>query len=310
MALIFNFAAPNTQSGGDDVNTIKIYESTDALSFTLVKTDSINASDTSYTYTDGSSSRYYRFAFVDASGLPSPESDTLYGGDIYDGETLSSQSSTLLNTYLYPMIKEFQEIGVFDEVGIYYQDGKVRFEYPRWNTSREQQIRKNGTLLTNTTDYALNATYGYIIPTTTPSETDEYSSRYRFSYFENTELLTYIDLAISNINAKNPGSAYTRDTIDLSRYGHVVTQGAYVSCLKRLSLDNMIWRNKLIWADPQAALSLLQATLSAAMAEYTAMLADLTRRQLLVPKTIKAGRYGQDYTVTGNNFWRFTVLGN
>jgi len=310
MGLVFNFNAPNTQAGGDDTNRIRIYESTDALAFTLIKTDSIDASATSYTYVDGNTSKYYRIAFVDSDDLESVPSDTVYGGDIYDGEVLTSQTDALLNTYLIPLISEFQKLGVNSEKGQYHLDSSIRYTYPRWNTSTPPIIQKNNTIQTNSTNYALNATYGYIKPVGDFTATDDFLATYYFSYFDNNDLLSFLDRGVANINAKNPGQNLTRDTIDMNRQMPVVVQGAYVDCLKRLLLDNMIWRNNLIWANPQGALSLLQSLLSIAQAEYTAMQVDMTRRQLLTPKTIKTGRYGQDYTVNGNNFWRFSALGN
>jgi len=90
MDLTFSFAAPSTQPGSDDVTTIKIWESTDAIAFTLVKTDSLSPSDTTYTYTDGYVDRFYRLTFVDDDGLESPYSDTMYGTALISNTTLTS----------------------------------------------------------------------------------------------------------------------------------------------------------------------------------------------------------------------------
>lgn len=98
MELTFSFAAPQTQAGSDDITTIKIWESTDAISFNLVKTDSLNPSDTTYVYDDGYVDRFYRISFVDDGGLESPQSDTMYGSALISDTTLTSINT--INTQL------------------------------------------------------------------------------------------------------------------------------------------------------------------------------------------------------------------
>jgi len=308
MSVIFTFSAPGSLVGGGDVNALNIYESADAISFTKVASPAITPTDTQYEYAAGDAAKYYRLSFSDADGLESGLTDTLFGGDLY-AEDFSSAGSTYINTYLDPMIRDFQRLGVYDEKGVKHQDGKIRFTYPRWNTAfRTEEIRKNGTLLTRDTDYTLDGSNGNITPIIEMLETDDILARYFFSYFSDSDLLSYLNRAVAQLNSKNPGSSYTLDTVP-DRFSHIITQSAYVECLKRLLLDNMIWKNNLIWADPAGALNALTSALNIANQELTAMWADTVRRQFLRPRTIRAGRYGFDYTATGNNFWKFTVLG-
>jgi hypothetical protein len=141
------------------------------------------------------------------------------------------------------------------------------------------------------------------------TSTDDILARYYFAYFSDGDLLSFLNVVMSEINAKNPGESYTTETTDLTRTLHILIRGAYVACIRKLLMDNMIWKNNLIWVDAAGAIAVLQGLLAAATAEYKDALADRNRRQFLQPRTIRTGRYGFDYTATGNNFFRFTVLG-
>lgn len=305
--LTFTFAAPLGLPNGASINTIKIYESENGLLFNLVTSAAIANTATSYNYA-GYASRFYKLSFADSSGNESGLTDSYFGADVV-ADALPGQTANILRGHLYPMIGEFQRLGVADEPGVLHQDGRVRFTYPRWNRLKDEEIRLNGQLLTRGTHYTLDAVNGQLIPITTMTATDDILARYYFAYFSDGDLLSYLNVVMSEINAKSPGDAYTTETADLTRTLHILIRGAYVSCIRKILMDNLIWKNNLIWADAQGAIGVLQGLLAAATAEYKDALADRNRRQFLQPHTIRTGRYGMDYTATGNNFFRFTVLG-
>jgi len=114
MSVTFNFTAPEDQVGGDNVDQINIYASSDGTSFTLEATGTIAASDTSYIYAAGDASTYYRISFTDTDGYESPQSDTLYGDDTYTSATVA----TIINQIRY-------DIGDYDESDYTYTDATM-----------------------------------------------------------------------------------------------------------------------------------------------------------------------------------------
>ena len=305
--LTFTFTAPIGLPNGAAINTIKVYESSDGTTFALVNENSIANTATTYSY-GGYTSRFYRLSFADSNGNESGLTDTYFGSDVV-ADALPGQTANVLRGHLYPMISEFQRLGVADEPGVLHQDGKIRFTYPRWNRVKEEEIRLNGTLLTRGTHYTLDAINGQIIPITAMTNSDDVLARYYFAYFSDGDLLSFLNVVMSEINAKLAGDSYTVETTDLSRTLHILIRGAYVACIRKILMDNLIWKNNLIWVDAAGAIGVLQGLLNAATADYKDALLDRNRRQFLQPHTIRTGRYGFDYTATGNNFFRFTVLG-
>ncbi len=115
MSVTFNYQAPNTQVGGDDVDSLKIYSSSDGIAFTLEATVTITASSTSYIYATGDASTYYRISFKDASGYESPQSDTMYGDDAYMSDTVAL------------IIEEARiDLGDFDSTAYTYTDTQMK----------------------------------------------------------------------------------------------------------------------------------------------------------------------------------------
>jgi len=84
---------------------------------------------------------------------------------------------------------------------------------------------------------------------------------YYFDYFPDPILSAFIDISIDVINAADPGTNYTINNMP-QKWDGAVAEQAYVMALEKLLLDDLLWKTRLIFADPDSVIGQLEAAMS------------------------------------------------
>ncbi len=163
----------------------------------------------------------------------------------------ASQSAIELIAALDRYIGCAQHIPVYREVGFKNKTGtQVRFTWPRWNLANHI-IRLNGEQIED----------GFVIDLDTANvtfdvplhSTDVVDASYNFRFFQQIDLLGFINDAISQINVEPPQDrAYTIDTFPEIFVG-VLLQGAAANCMKRLLFCLAFQEQQTIFGGPENA---------------------------------------------------------
>jgi len=227
----------------------------------------------------------------------------------------SPAEAEVIEGLVLPMIKFFQQLEVYDELGVPDPTAvAVRFGYDHWRSDMVTEFRKTtdsgvfaigvGTGITS-----VDFTNGTIALTDPLASGDEVRATYRFKYFEDPEFQSFLRYTLLEINSRKPISAFTLEAAPLE-WDATLALGVYIQCIKRLLLDNLIWRSRLIFPEPVDFKSYLKALKDEAATLYETNIKSLKRRILGArPAVVSSGKFFTQQLITEVNWRRFTVVG-
>lgn len=216
----------------------------------------------------------------------------------------------IINNFILPSLGFVQKIPLHNEVGVVDKDRRtIRFIYTNWLTTMPIIIRKNrATILTETTDYTVDALDGEILLTQDLAAGDEIEADYYFQYFLNQEIVDLLELTLRDLNSRKPATAFIMSNAPLEWDGALVT-GTMMKLIERLLLDFNLWRPHLIWVDPSWFRDFLTTMLANLTATFAVQATIVKRRGFVAPAGVSSGRYGTSQLVDGANFRQFSIGG-
>jgi len=216
----------------------------------------------------------------------------------------------LINLYLTPTIKYFQELAVYNELAQVTTSGMNVFDlaFQNLRTDLPYQVKKNNVLLSTTGDYNMDFVNGQIILTSAVVAGDEVRADYRFQYFPTVDLENWIELAVQELNGIKPISAYDIDSAP-KEWGPAFVLRTYMRCLDRILLEINTWKARLIWPDPAGFSAYLQTMRTSAKTEFDNYAKHLKRRAMIAPVGVSSGKYYTQNLIDGVNWRNYTILG-
>lgn len=219
----------------------------------------------------------------------------------------------IIDDFLIPMLGPLLRIPVHDEIGVISKDRQTAvFIYQNWIDTTAPIIKHNRSeILAVTIDYTVNLVAGTINLTTPLPPGDEIDAYYYFRYFTNSELASFIELTLRDLNSRKPATAFTIETAPLEWDGAIVL-GAYLKCLQRLLMDFNLWRPFLIFVDMNAGGAFrdqISSLFSSTQTEFNTLATLAKRRGIVAPAGVSSGKFATAQLVTGSNFRAFAVQG-
>jgi len=209
----------------------------------------------------------------------------------------------LIDERLTPRLGYIQRIQAFNHLGKHTSATAVEFPYDKWLSSPAPLYRLNGDIVTPTSTSLVSGT----ATLTTLAAGDDLAADYSFTYFSNTDLDNFYDLAIARYNNATPATDFSFTTYPTDAEDFL-TKYAYKIALETILIDLMGWRARLIWSDPNQLASIVQSVVSSLDAELTAQLPKVKGRRFLLPKSISVGRYSAPSQLSDSTWQRFTTI--
>jgi len=188
------------------------------------------------------------------------------GTYIPNANTGSSRKDHIIDSMLSFRLERFRQLHVQDEHVNYGPNPLQSIWYP-WLPDAPLKATRNGlkvgsdlaagTLTVSDTNFG---TFN-LTPTLDRGETIVIS--YLFDYFPDSILGAFIDISIDVINAAEPGTNYSLNDMP-QKWDGAVAEQAYIMAIEKLLLDDLLWRTRLIFADPDSVIGQLEAAMSGA----------------------------------------------
>lgn len=224
----------------------------------------------------------------------------------------------LITDLFEPVLGTLQNIQVNGEKGVPNVGRNIlTFNYNPMIVDRSirpqfEHNREDDSLL-ETTDYTIDLTNGQItlvsggkLSAGTLPVGDEILGFYKFKYFLNTDLSAFLKLALANLNARKPATAFSLDSTPLEWDAPLILR-AYMYCLERILSDTTLWKSSIIFADPSAVQNQLQGKLTLAATEFDFLAKVNQRRGWAAPKAVTSRRLATQQRVTAFNWQSFTI---
>lgn len=226
----------------------------------------------------------------------------------------------------FTLLEGFQHIPVHNEVGFPKESSgkrsKIIFTYNNWNLNFPFWFWLNNQQneLIKDTDFSLDDAKGEITLLTSSGSifaTDkelkvgqELESSYHFKYFNDQELLNWMEIGLIFLNNERPVTQFINIDIAPQEFTGALIIYTYYRALQKILLDNQLWNNNLIWADTRAFHGQVHALKTEAENEWKSEKQKAKPRSLVAPRGITGGRFATQQRVTGTSFRQFTIIGS
>lgn len=189
--------------------------------------------------------------------------------------TLAPQSDSgntrydfIINTLLDERLGMFRQITVYDEIALATSPSgtanTATLTFGGWNTSGfDPIVERNGTLLTETTQYAVDGTNGKITLVTNWRDGEEILVTYNFCYITNDALLAFLKHALQMLNSSyEPLTAYKINDCPTSWDGPLA-ETAYQMALRKIRMEAILWKTRLLLSVPDEVMGNLDVEIAA-----------------------------------------------
>jgi hypothetical protein len=198
---------------------------------------------------------------------------------------LEGRYSDIYNDMLQWDIYEFQHLQVFDERGVLIPNNRVYFEFKNWLSDYPLMSFKlegsAGQAQIADTNYVVDGTEGIVTFNPgwkTLTFADVVMGRYSFRYFTNAAITAYINQTNAELNAIKSANQYALADMP-TEMDYLLSLGTYVKMLRKLVLDQIIWKNRYIFGDGTLTMQQsIQSAYSQAYADYIS-LRDIMRKR-------------------------------
>lgn len=224
----------------------------------------------------------------------------------------------LITDFLEPILGDLQRIQVNGELGSPDRTRTIiTYNYHPMIIDRtirpEFEHNREDTRLAETTDYTVNLTNSQITLVSTGKLTggtlpqgDEVKGFFRFKYFINTELSAFLGLALAELNARKPATAFSLDAAPLEWDAPLIMR-TYMHCMERILGDTTLWESSIIFTDPSAVFNQIKSKLDLAGSQWDFLAKVNQRRGWSAPKAVTTRRLATQQRVTAFNWQSFTI---
>jgi hypothetical protein len=173
--------------------------------------------------------------------------------------TTSTRLNNIINSYMDAVLHSFRELRVWDEHARRMGDDPLSLMacYRPWNFAYQPEVYDAN----NNRIEPSNVTFDYdnaVFRVNSDTGYNDYFVTYEFDYFPVNELIPLVNLTLAELNV-----AGASDGGHVTNYGSVdetpeywdgpIAIGALAKAFQRLATDSGLWKNYLIWADPEGA---------------------------------------------------------
>lgn len=230
-------------------------------------------------------------------------------------------ANNIISGLIEPIIGDLIRIPVFNEIGLPNRDRtKVSFMYQPMITFNGEDPKfelNETTVLTAGTDYTLDkdtATITLLGTSGSEFESDsgvltegnEIRGTYRFQYFTDKELTSFIYQALTRLNIHKPATGFTLNGAPKEWDGPLALY-SYVQVFDRILADTMLWKSSIVFTDQSNIQNQIQSKLTRAQSEYDWLAKVSQRRGWAAPKAVATRRLAVQQRVTAANFREFTL---
>lgn len=189
---------------------------------------------------------------------------TLSGTYIPTANTGSVRKNSILDSMLSLRLERFRQLKVHDEEINWASNPLQSIWYPWLIAAPIEAVRNSlrvGVESAAGTLTVVNAEYGKFDVSPSLDRGETLYITYQFDYFPDPILSSLIDISVDILNAAEPGTNYNLSSAP-AKWDGAIAEQAYVLALEKLILDDLLWKTRLIFADPDSVVSQLESALS------------------------------------------------
>jgi len=236
--------------------------------------------------------------------------------------TTTEAAQAIIDDFLRHMLGNILNIQVNGEMGLPNRTrNRIVYNYNPMITDRgirpEFEYNKEDTRLLEGTDYILSLDDGIITLLGSAgsqfqstagalSVGDEIRGFYRFKYFSDVELESYILLGLFELNARKPATAFSLDAAPLE-WNAALVMYAYMAAIRRILGDTTLWKSSIVFTDPAVVRDQLTTKLTLALEQWDFLAKVSQRRGWAAPKAVTTRRLATQQRVTAFNWQSFTI---
>lgn len=135
---------------------------------------------------------------------------------------------------------------------------------------------------------------------------NEIRADYAFQYFSDTELYYLCDMGLSELNLRKPATAYNWASVPLD-WNATIAVYALGRALERIISDKSLWKQRIIFADPQESHQHLVHRHQQINQQLDFLMKVTKRRGEGRPRAISSARFATQQRVTSVNWSQFTI---
>jgi len=191
----------------------------------------------------------------------------LSGSYIPSADTGSARKNKIIDEMLSYRLERYRQLKVHDEEINHHPNALQSIWFP-WLPDAPIEATRNalqvgvdaaaGTLTVVDTEFGKFN----VDPTLERGETLYIT--YLFDYFPDPILSALLEISVDILNAAEPGTNYTLESAP-AKWDGALAEQAYIMALEKLMIDELLWRTRLIFADPDNVLSQLETAKSNAV---------------------------------------------
>lgn len=186
------------------------------------------------------------------------------GTYIPNANTGSARKDNIIDSMLSLKLERFRQLHVHDEEINYGPNSLQSIWFP-WLVDAPLKSTRNG--LKVGTDAAAGSLtlndfeFGKFDVDPVLDRGESLYISYYFDYFPDPVLDAFLEISVDIINAADPGTNYTIDNMP-AKWDGAIAEQAYIMALEKLLLDDLLWKTRLIFADPDSVVGQLEAAMS------------------------------------------------
>jgi len=216
--------------------------------------------------------------------------------------------AVLIEKGLSELLTGFEHIDVYDEIGVQVPINMCNFTFKNWvPDTTKLRVLKNGEDLEVYKDIYIDFDNGRLhLKNNSILDTDDINVTYQFSIFGEDTYASFLDLALDELNSSAPATAYDFESAPRV-FDPAMVMRAYSKCLGRLLLDLSFWNNTLIFPEPTALKSTIQAMYQAALTEFQELKKSAKGLRMVRPRGISSQKIGMPVMLDGVNYKNWTI---
>jgi len=188
----------------------------------------------------------------------------LSGTYIPTANTGSARKNSIMDSMLSFRLERFRQLKVHDEQINWAPNSLQSIWYPWLAAAPVEAVRNSlrvGVEAAGGSLVVVNAEYGKFDVAPVLDRGETLYITYMFDYFPDPILSALIDISVDVLNSADPGTNYSLESAP-AKWDGAIAEQAYIMALEKLILDDLLWRTRLIFADPDSVVSQLEASLS------------------------------------------------
>jgi len=189
---------------------------------------------------------------------------TLSGTYIPFANTNSSRKNSIIDNMLSMRLDRFRQLHVHDEQINWGPNSLQTIWFP-WLAEAPLKSTRNGLRVgVETAAGSLAVTdfsKGLFDVDPVLERGESFFLHYYFDYFPDPILDAFLEISVDVLNAADPGTNYDINSMP-AKWDGAIAEQAYILALEKLLLDDLLWRTRLIFADPDSVVGQLESALS------------------------------------------------